>query len=45
MIGVTAWRGRVEDRAGWRKSTKGCSANAAYHHHHHHHHHQEEEEI
>ena len=29
MIGVTGWRGRVEDRASWRKSTKGCSASAA----------------
>jgi len=29
MIGVTGWGGRVEDRAGWRKSIKGCSASAA----------------
>lgn len=29
MIGVTDWRGRVEGRAGWRKSTKNCSASAA----------------
>jgi len=29
MIGFTGWRGRVEDRARWRKSTKGCSASAA----------------
>ena len=29
MIGVTGWRGKVEDRAGWRKCTKGCSASAA----------------
>jgi len=29
VIGVTGWRGRVEDRAGWRKSTKNCSASTA----------------
>jgi hypothetical protein len=29
MIRVTGWRGRVEDRVGWRKSTKDCSACAA----------------
>lgn len=29
MIGVKGWRGRVDDRVGWRKSTKNCSTSAA----------------